>query len=291
MARVNLESVFFADPKCRRFASELGCSIFEARGILATVWFFSQESMVIAATVEQFEEWLFECGHSAEKIVEALSKSRFIEPLQNGAYRIRGNQKHVEKLSELRKVRAEAGRKGGKSKQTQAKPSKPKQIEANASKAKQNNFRQAQCISLHCNSLQSNSEREAETAAPPPTPPPTTCDNFQKPLKPIAPEPCGMIEELRSHSPPDELVEKFQKITHRVQKLWLKRHTHAAWIVKSLTEAHDRKEALGEVPPKGWSVYFSDWLAREKKYHPPDESDGESFRDYLKKQGGNRDGP
>lgn len=110
---------------------------------------------------------------------------------------------------------------------------------------------------------------------------------FSQPIGKFIDEPKGPIDVLKE-ALPERVLEKFFDITHRMQKIWIEeKYTDHEWLVSSLIDAADFKDAAAEIPSKGWSAYFTAWLARGSKWNPSASGSDkkESFKEFMLRTG------
>jgi hypothetical protein len=109
MARVNIEDRFFGEPRLAKLQHLMGCSRFEAIGLLVTLWHGSQERLTVIATPQQISDWceVFD-PDQATKLIDVLVSCEYITKVRGG-YEIKGNRLQVESLEKYKN----RGRKGG----------------------------------------------------------------------------------------------------------------------------------------------------------------------------------
>ncbi len=111
--RVNLENDLFSDFRLRNLQKLLRARApvddwetaqFTAIGMLAYLWRESQQELKVECTKTEIDTWIF--GGATEIFVA----SGFIELLENGAYRVRGNEPQVANLQKFVASRGAGGR-------------------------------------------------------------------------------------------------------------------------------------------------------------------------------------
>ncbi len=117
MARVNMEQSVFSDPRYRVLARELGVDVWSAIGRMTMVWNHCQETCSHVLR-EEIVNHLFE---DAPQLSEALLKSELGKKHRHGIY-ISGSRGRIEWLENKRRAGRKNGKKGGRPKKTDPKP-------------------------------------------------------------------------------------------------------------------------------------------------------------------------
>ena len=103
MARINLDSSFFGDPRIEHLGILSGEGKFAARGRIIGVWHYSYEQMrdvLTALEIDQHAGWFPPAG---EKLFgELLVQASLAEPTGEGSYRIKGARPRYQYLVHLR---------------------------------------------------------------------------------------------------------------------------------------------------------------------------------------------
>jgi len=125
VARVNLEQRLFGGSRLDRLGRTLDVPRCVALGLLADLWNESQEEERSLATASEIYAWarLYQLADwmeeleltppTEEALIDALTKSQFIRPEEDGKYRICGNEEQIDGLKKHLEKKTDVSRKGG----------------------------------------------------------------------------------------------------------------------------------------------------------------------------------
>ena len=176
MARVNVETRALAERRLEVLMKTLRWRKREALGTLVLLWHDSQEQLISHATKRQVMDWLdAKNDQEAEKILNALVRSGYVDAEPNDIFHIRGNKKHVEAFLDLKVAQIKGGLASAESRKNKKLAQVPLPIDLNTPSsatevnAKQSNAEQSN--SIQNNSIQDNKKKEikprsAQAAAP-----------------------------------------------------------------------------------------------------------------------------
>lgn len=245
MARVNVEERALAESRLLVLMRTMRWRRAQAIGTLVLLWHDSQELLLTHATRQQVIDWVDARNEKeGEKVVAALIRAGYLDPMSDGLLHVKGNKKHVDAHASIRSGAQKGGQRSGESRKNNKLPQPrvqakrthpPSGVEVN---------------SMQCNSVQDSSVQDSATQ-----------DKSVHEIQNILPStPVGAVvaELFNGH---DEINAMVAGVPRETQRAWLKRYPKGPeWILHEFGRAHSWMSDNPEKKPKLLSRFLSDWL-------------------------------